>query len=68
MLFLSFNQSNSIVPNYEYACDREGSSIVLDLPMQHEIPLCQVCGFELSRVYSAIPAIFKGTGWAGKVG
>ena len=56
------------MPNYEYACDREGSSIVLDLPMQHEIPLCQVCGFELSRVYTAVPAIFKGKGWASKDG
>jgi predicted nucleic acid-binding Zn ribbon protein len=66
MLFLPRNQSDSIMPNYEYACDREGSSIVLDLPMDHEIPLCQVCGFELSRVYTVVPAIFKGSGWAGK--
>jgi putative FmdB family regulatory protein len=56
------------MPNYEYECDREGLSIVLHLPMEHEIPLCQGCGFELSRVYSAVPAIFKGTGWAGKGG
>jgi len=57
-----------IMPNYEFECDREGLSIVLQLPMEHEIPLCQGCGFELSRVYTAVPAIFKGTGWAGKGG
>ena len=57
-----------IMPNYEYECDREGLSIVLQLPMEHEIPLCQGCGFELSRVYTAVPAIFKGDGWAGKSG
>jgi predicted nucleic acid-binding Zn ribbon protein len=56
------------MPNYEYECDREGLSIILDLPMQHEIPNCQGCGFPLSRVYTAVPAIFKGTGWAGKGG
>jgi predicted nucleic acid-binding Zn ribbon protein len=56
------------MPSYDYICDREGSSIVLDLPMQHEIPLCQVCGFELTRVYTTVPSIFKGTGWACKDG
>jgi predicted nucleic acid-binding Zn ribbon protein len=56
------------MPNYDYECDREGLSIVLDLPMGHKIPLCQVCGFELTRVYTAVPAIFKGSGWAGKGG
>jgi putative FmdB family regulatory protein len=56
------------MPNYEYECDGEGLSIVLDLPMKHEIPCCQVCGAKLRRVYSAVPAIFKGTGWAGKGG
>ena len=57
-----------IMPNYDYECDGEGLSIVLDLPMEHEIPCCQVCGAKLRRVYSAVPAIFKGTGWAGKGG
>ena len=56
------------MPNYEYFCDGEGSLIVLDLPMDHKIPLCQVCDIELRRVYTAIPAIFKGSGWAGKGG
>jgi predicted nucleic acid-binding Zn ribbon protein len=68
MLFLPLNKPDSIVPNYEYECDREGLSIVLDLPMGHKIPLCQGCGFELTRVYTAVPAIFKGSGWAGKGG
>jgi len=56
------------VPNYEYECDGEGLSILLDLPMEHEIPRCQVCGANLRRVYTAVPAIFKGSGWAGKSG
>ena len=68
MLFLSFNQSNSIVPNYEFMCVNEGTTIILDLSMDHEIPHCQLCGKQLRRVYSAVPAIFKGKGWAGKNG
>jgi putative FmdB family regulatory protein len=55
-----------IMPNYDYECPGEGLMIVLDLPMDHKIPHCQVCGAELKRVYTAVPAIFKGTGWAGK--
>jgi predicted nucleic acid-binding Zn ribbon protein len=60
----------TIMPNYEFMCVNvcEGLTIILDLPMDHEIPCCQVCGVKLRRVYSSVPAIFKGTGWAGKGG
>jgi predicted nucleic acid-binding Zn ribbon protein len=57
-----------IMPNYDYMCDGEGLVIVLDLPMDHKIPHCQVCDKPLRRVYTAVPAIFKGDGWAGKLG
>ena len=57
-----------IMPNYDYACDIEGTLIILELPMDHEIPQCQVCNTPLRRVYVAVPTIFKGTGWAGKDG
>ena len=56
------------MPNYDYMCDKEGTLIVLDLPMDHKIPLCQVCSIELRRVYTAVPTIFKGSGWASKDG
>ena len=56
------------MPNYDYMCDKEGSLIVLELPMDHKIPNCQVCDEPLRRVYTAVPAIFKGDGWAGKLG
>jgi putative FmdB family regulatory protein len=56
------------MPNYDYMCDKEGTLIVLELPMDHKIPDCQVCNEPLRRVYTAVPAIFKGTGWAGKLG
>jgi len=56
------------MPNYEYKCVNEGTTIIVDLPMDHEIPHCQWCDKQLRRVYSAVPAIFKGTGWASKDG
>jgi hypothetical protein len=66
MLYLPRNQSDTLMPNYQYQCDGEGLSIVLELPMDHEIPRCQACGSNLRRIYTAIPAIFKGSGWGGK--
>jgi predicted nucleic acid-binding Zn ribbon protein len=56
------------MPNYDYMCDDEGTLIVLDLPMDHKIPHCQVCLAPLRRVYTAVPFILKGSGWASKDG
>ena len=56
------------MPNYDYACDGEGLVIVLGLPMDHKIPHCQGCNAPMRRVYTAVPSIFRGTGWAGKDG
>jgi predicted nucleic acid-binding Zn ribbon protein len=56
------------MPNYDYECAGEGLKIILDLPMDHKIPHCQVCNAPLRRIYTAVPAIFKGTGWAAKDG
>jgi hypothetical protein len=65
MLFLPRDKSNSLQCLITIICVIERERvIVLDLPMDHKIPLCQVCGAELRRVYTAVPAIFKGTGWA----
>jgi predicted nucleic acid-binding Zn ribbon protein len=57
-----------IMPNYEYECPGEEIAIVVELPMDHKTPNCQVCGAIMRRVYTAVPAIFKGSGWAGKHG
>ena len=57
-----------IMPNYEYLCPKDGLTIILDLTMEHEIPNCQFCGAQLRRVYTDVPFILKGTGWAGKDG
>jgi putative FmdB family regulatory protein len=59
---------DTIMPNYEYECPGEESVIILQLPMDHKTPNCQVCGAAMRRVYTAVPFILKGTGWAGKDG
>ena len=56
------------MPNYDYECPGEGTQIVMDLPMDHKTPNCQVCGADMRRIYTAVPFILKGTGWAGKDG
>ena len=56
------------MPNYDYECPLWGEVIVMDLPMDHKTPKCQVCGAEMLRIYTAVPFILKGTGWAGKDG
>lgn len=56
------------MPNYDYECPGEGIVIVMDLPMEHKTPNCQVCGAVMRRIYTAVPFILKGTGWAGKDG
>ena len=56
------------MPKYDYECANEGLTIVLDLPMDHKIPKCQVCGAEMRRIYTAVPFILRGTGWACKDG
>ena len=56
------------MPNYEFMCVNEGTTIILDLSMDHEIPHCQLWGKQLRRVYTSVPAIFKGKGWGGKNG
>ena len=57
-----------IMPNYDYECPGEGVVIVMDLPMEHKTPNCQVCGAAMKRIYTAVPFILRGTGWAGKDG
>ncbi len=57
-----------IMPNYDYECPGEEIVIVMDLPMEHKTPKCQVCGAEMRRVYTAVPFILRGTGWASKDG
>ena len=56
------------MPNYDYECPGEGVVIVMDLPMEHKTPNCQVCGAAMRRIYAAVPFILRGTGWAGKDG
>jgi putative FmdB family regulatory protein len=56
------------VPFYEFDCPKCNVKIELQSSMNGEIksPQCNKCGAEMLRIYFAVPAIFKGSGWGGK--
>ena len=54
------------MPKYDYECPGEEIVVEFDLAFDHDTPRCQTCGAYMRRVYSATPAIFKGTGWGSK--
>lgn len=51
------------MPNYDYECPGEGEVIEFNLPVEHEPPLCKVCGATMKRVYSAVPIHFNASGF-----
>lgn len=54
------------MPKYDYECPGEEIVVEFDLAFDHDTPKCETCGADMRRVYSATPAIFKGTGWGSK--
>jgi putative FmdB family regulatory protein len=54
------------MPKYDYECPGEEVIVELDLPFNHEPPACTLCGAEMRKVFTATPAIFRGTGWGSK--
>lgn len=51
------------MPTYDYECAREGKVMEFTLPVNHEPPKCDTCGSTMTRVYSAVPIHFKGSGF-----
>lgn len=51
------------MPTYDYECAGEGRVIEFTLPVNHEPPKCDTCGSTMTRVYSAVPIHFKGSGF-----
>jgi len=50
---------------YEYKCDEDSRTVLIERPMSAEevIPICEICGNEMVRVYFATPVKFNGTGF-----
>lgn len=51
------------MPTYDYECSGEGLRRELNLPFDHETPLCETCGAEMVRIYTAPPVHFKASGF-----
>lgn len=55
------------MPTYDYKCWDCDTTTELVLSIQHtEVPECKTCGAEMTKLFSAPPVHFKGTGWGSK--
>jgi putative FmdB family regulatory protein len=53
------------MPTYLFQCDCEKvTELILSMDEEHTC-ICE-CGKEAKKVYTVIPAIFKGSGWGSK--
>lgn len=51
------------MPTYDYLCDNDGQ-IEIKQSIESEAPKsCPVCGEPIKRIWHAVPAAFKGTGF-----
>ena len=53
------------MPKYEYQCPGDDEVIEIEFPItaMPKNVKCKTCGAVMNRIYTATPAIFKGTGW-----
>lgn len=54
-----------LVASYEYKCSADEQSVTINRGMTEDeiIPYCDTCNSPMSRVYSAPPVKFNGTGF-----
>ena len=52
------------MPTYEFRCDTDKSMVEIQQGFyDNTIPNCPLCGEVMSKVFSATPAIFNGSGF-----
>ena len=55
---------------YEFKCDRCGTMAIINRAIDADGDVdagnCMACAIPMTRIWSAIPAVFKGTGWGSK--
>jgi putative FmdB family regulatory protein len=51
------------MPTYDYECPGEDLRREIQLPVGHEQPRCETCGALMTRIYTANPIHFKGSGF-----
>ena len=56
-----------LMPTYQYRCPADLTMLEMHQSFEDNlIPNCSVCGQQMSKVFQATPAVFRGDGWAGK--
>lgn len=54
-----------LMPHYEYRCKKCSTYLIMKQDFNDEtVPNCPTCQALMSKMYTATPAIFRGTGWA----
>lgn len=53
-----------MMPTYDYKCEKCGGAVEQYHGIDEHGPSC--CGVPMQKVFTAVPAIFKGNGWGGK--
>ena len=52
------------MPNYDYSCEECGADFELRLKFSDDVEQpCMECGSIAKRQFSAVPIVFKGSGW-----
>jgi putative FmdB family regulatory protein len=55
------------MPQYQYRCSADLTMMELYQSFEdNSVPACSICGGQMSKVFQATPAVFRGDGWAGK--
>ena len=56
------------MPTYEFQCPGDDEILEIEFPIT-AVPRdvrCHTCGAQMNRIYTAVPAIFRGKGWGSK--
>jgi putative FmdB family regulatory protein len=51
-----------MMPTYDYKCQKCGITVEVSHSVSEHGPRCD-CGEVMQKVFTAVPAIFKGEGW-----
>jgi predicted nucleic acid-binding Zn ribbon protein len=63
--FYGMDDWSTVVASYEYKCDNDSEFVVITRGMADDeiIPYCDICNDPMTRVYSAPPVKFNGSGF-----
>jgi predicted nucleic acid-binding Zn ribbon protein len=61
---------NCQMATYEFQCNQCGNMAIINRSIDADgdlcAPVCTACQLSMTRIWSAIPAVFKGSGWGAK--